>query len=225
MSERYIDQPVLSSSEVHAFFQQHGMDIERWPQVVPPAEVVEEYKKEVALNEAFFKDIVDADMLSQLSKDSLAEAELPCPLIRTKWGCLMVADSPAGSDVRGHLSVQIYVAPAWRHADVKQGRMVLGTLLDDPIKQFNSMLRSAGAKKGNRVSLSEGINGALVSVDAYFQPSKNDEAAKAAAAAISHFFIWISMHELLDEAVKYVGLALPAASPTGLLAGMLRQLQ
>lgn len=76
------------------------MNIEHWPKVVPPDGVVEEYKKEVASNQEFFKDMVDAEMLSTLSKDSLAQAEYPCPLIRAKWGGLIALEFPSGAEIR-----------------------------------------------------------------------------------------------------------------------------
>lgn len=210
MPTRYIDQPVFSPDEIQSLFQEHKMDIGQWPQVVPPAEVVDEYKKEVALNEKFFNDMVDPEMLAQLSKDSLAQAEDPCPLIRTKWGCLFGSHFPSIEKRHGHLSVEIYVAPAWRSKDIDCARMVAEKLLSDPVKQFNAMWRAAGAPKGNQVRLSEGINGALVSVSTYYKPAKNDKTEKDAGSALAHFFVFLCMHGLLDELIQYVGRELPA---------------
>ena len=89
------------------------------------------------------------------------------------------------------------------------------------------MWRGAGAPRRNRVSLSEGFNGALVRLDTYFKPSKNGETEKVAGSALSHFFIWLCMHNMLDELIQYAGreLAETAITGSGSMVGMLPDLQ
>lgn len=208
MALLYIEQPVAETSELKVHFEKKKMNLALWPQVIPPSEVVEAYKKEVERNREDFEDCLGREDAERITKIALNEANDPYPLIRTKWGCLFGMKFPSSEGNRGSYSVQIYVAPAWRCEKLQQAKSIAKALLETIVKEANSHLRSVKAPRGMRLHVEDGLNGALAGVTMYYRDNKKDETESDTGDLLAAFFVVQCIKGTLDELIRYIGIGL-----------------
>lgn len=201
MQNLYLNQPVLSSSEIAAFLHKNGLDFAAWPQSVLPDEMVRSLD---AGTEA------DIEMLTRNSAEFVEtpeqyRAELleanraPRALLRTSWGLLigekMEAAAGNGSDFARY-SVEVHCTHGWNNPVLGSYCDACMGFLNESLVNFMSRNRTIDIKLDDAAG--DGIFQMSVFISRREQPDMEDEIADG----LLRYLIQIFEDGTMDAAIE-----------------------
>ena len=208
MQNLYLDQPILSSSEVTAFLRGKGFIFEGWPQSMLPDEMIQSLDAGTQSDmEMLTRNGADfTETPQQYRAELLAANRAPRAVLRTPWG-LLIGEKMEGGKENGfdfvRYSVEVHCTTGWNNPALGSYCDACIGLLSESLSEF--MKRNRTIEIGLDDASGDGILQLSVFISRKDQPDMEDEMADG----LLQYLIQIFEDGTMDQVIE-AGCALNA---------------
>jgi hypothetical protein len=219
MQNLYLNQPVLSSSDVADFLRKSGLNFAEWPQSVLPDEMIQsldtgtESDMDMLIrNSAEFVETPE-QYRAQLLKDNRA----PRAVLRTSWGLLIGEKMEAGEESGfnfARYSVEVHCTHGWNNPSLGSYCDACMALLNESLSSF--MYRNRTIEIEMDDASGDGIFQLSVFVSRNDQPDMENEMADGLLRYLTQIFEDGTMDEVIEAGcTNGTGRPRPASNLSG----------
>ena len=201
MQNLYLNQQVLSSSEVAASLRRTGLNFEAWPQSVLPDEMIQaldagtEADKEMLIRNG--ADFVETP--EQYRADLLAENRAPRAVLRTSWGLLIGEKMEAGERNSFDFirySVEVHCNAGWNNSS-------LGSYCDACMRMLNeSLSKFMGRNKAVEIELDDASGDGILQLSVFISRKDHPGMEDEMADVLLRYLIQIFDDGTMDDVIK-----------------------
>jgi hypothetical protein len=201
MQNLYLDQPVLSSSEVADFLRGTRLDFAAWPQSVLPDEMIQSLDAGMESDvEMLIKSGADfTETPEQYRAALLAKNRAPRALLRTSWG-LLIGEKTGVGEENGfdfvNYSVELHSTKGWNHPN-------LGAYCDACMEFLNESLSAFSRRnRTDEIEMNDASGDGILQLSVFIsrkeQPDREDDIADGLLRYLIQVFDDGTMEQVIE---------------------------
>lgn len=221
MTSKFVEHPILSSSEVASFLRETGLDFARWPQSVLPDEMLHlldagsDQDMEMLTSSGF--DFGETDP-EEYRAHLIAKNREPRAILRSSWGLLIGerwdSDASSGREFVRYL-VQIEPAKGWKYGTLGAYSDEMMELLSDSVEAFNRKERE------EVIDMSHAAMSSILELSVFIVPGDGEGAEEKATRTLASYLAELFESGIMDKVVEEACAGAPVdVAATGRTAGM-----
>ena len=175
MQNLYLNQPILSSSDVAAFLRKAGLNFSEWPQSVLPDEMIQSLDAGIEADmEMLIRNSAEfVETPERYKAELLTENRAPRAVLRTSWG-LLIGEKMENSFDFSRYSVEVHCTHGWNNPALGSYCDACMGFLDESLSNFVKRNRSIEIELDDAAG--DGVLQLSVFISKKEQPDMEDEA-------------------------------------------------
>jgi hypothetical protein len=201
MQNLYLDQPVLSSSEVADFLRGTRLDFAAWPQSVLPDEMIQSLDAGTESDvEMLIKSGADfTETPEQYRAALLAKNRAPRALLRTSWGLLIGEKTGIGEENGSNFvrySVEVHSTKGWNNPN-------LGAYCDACMELLNESLSAFSRRnRTDEIEMNDASGDGILQLSVFISKKEEPDREDDIADGLLRYLIQVFDDGTMDQVIE-----------------------